>query len=57
MDMWFSDEHTENVKLSFRIERQLFSAQSEYQRIDVLDSTEFGKIIVVDGDLTLTEKD
>ena len=57
MDMWFSDEHTEDVKLSFRIERQLFSAQSEYQRIDVLDSTEFGKIIVVDGDLTLTEKD
>lgn len=57
MDMWFSDEHTENVKLSFRIERQLFSAQSEHQRIDVLDSTEFGKIIVVDGDLTLTEKD
>lgn len=57
MDMWFSDEHTQDVKLSFRIERQLFSAQSEYQRIDVLDSTEFGKIIVVDGDLTLTEKD
>ena len=46
--MWFSDMHTENVKLSIKIERQLFSAQSEYQRIDVLESREFGKILVAD---------
>ncbi|MBO8463603.1 MAG: polyamine aminopropyltransferase [Firmicutes bacterium] len=57
MEMWFSDEHTPNVKLSIRIEKQLFSGQSDFQRIDVLDSKEFGKILVVDGDLTLTEKD
>lgn len=57
MDMWFSDEHTDNVKLSIRVEQQLFSAQSEFQRIDVLDSREFGKILVADGDLMLTEKD
>ena len=48
MEMWFSDMHTENVKLSIKIDRQLFSAQSEYQRIDVLDSREFGKILVAD---------
>ena len=57
MEMWFSDEHTDNVKLSIRIEKQLFSAQSEIQRIDVLESKEFGKILVADGDLMLTEKD
>lgn len=57
MDMWFSDEHTDNVKLSIRVEQQLFSAQSEFQRIDVLESREFGKILVADGDLMLTEKD
>lgn len=57
MEMWFSDEHTEDVKLSIRINEQLFSAQSEFQRIDVLDSREFGRILVADGDLMLTEKD
>ena len=57
MEMWFSDEHTSDVKLSIRIEKQLFSGTSEYQRIDVLASKEFGKILVVDGDLMLTEKD
>ena len=57
MEMWFSDMHTENVKLSIKIDRELFSAQSEYQRIDVLYSREFGKILVADGDLMLTEMD
>lgn len=57
MEMWFSDEHTDNVKLSIRVDHQVFSAESEYQRIDVLESREFGKILVVDGDLMLTEMD
>ena len=57
MEMWFHDEHTDNVKLAIRGDYQVFSAQSEIQRIDVLESKEFGKILVVDGDLMLTEKD
>ena len=36
MVMWVSDEHTDHARLSLRVERQLFSAESEYQRIDVL---------------------
>ena len=50
MEMWFHDEHTDNVKLAIRVDNQVFSAQSEIQRIDVLESKEFGKIHVVDGD-------
>ena len=57
MEMWSHDEHTDNVKLAIRVDYQVFSAQSEIQRIDVLESKEFGKILVVDGDLMLTEKD
>ena len=57
MEMWFHDEHTDNEKLAIRVDYQVFSAQSEIQRIDVLESKEFGKILVVDGDLMLTEKD
>ena len=57
MEIWYSDEHTDNVKLSFRIDRQLFSASSDFQRIDVMESVDMGKILAVDGDLMLTEKD
>ena len=39
-----SELHTDNVKLTIRIEKQLFSGESEYQKIDVFDSEEFGKL-------------
>lgn len=57
MDYWFSENHTENVKLSIRIKRHLVNKISDYQQIDVLDSEEFGRILVLDGFLMLTEKD
>lgn len=57
MEMWFSDKHTNGVKLSIRITKQLFSAQSEHQQIDVLESKDFGKILTLDGDIILTERD
>lgn len=57
MDLWFSEKHTPDVKLSIRIEKQLFSRQSDYQRIDVFESREFGRILSLDGNIMLTERD
>ena len=57
MDYWFSDMHTGNVKISIRISKQLFSGSSEFQRIDVFDSPEFGKFLTSDGNIIFSEKD
>jgi spermidine synthase len=57
MDLWFSEQHTPDVRLSIRVERQLACLQSKFQRIDVFDSPEFGRILVLDGYLMLTERD
>ena len=57
MELWFSEPHTPNIKLSIRVDRQLYSGQSEYQQIDVFESPEFGRILVLDGYVMLTEKD
>lgn len=35
MDIWYTENHTDNVRLSFRIDRQLASVQSDFQRIDI----------------------
>lgn len=37
MELWFSEQHTPYVRLSIKVERQLYSGQSDYQRIDVLN--------------------
>ena len=49
MEFWFSERHTKNVKLSIRVDRQLYSGKSELQRTDVIDSTAFGRFFVLDG--------
>ena len=38
MELWFSERHTPNVKLSIKVEKLLYSGQSEYQRIDIFES-------------------
>lgn len=57
MDLWFTENHTEHVKFSMKVKSHLFSAESEYQKIDVIDTYEFGKVLVIDGYLMVTEKD
>jgi len=57
MDLWFTEYHTENALFSIKIKKPVISLESEYQRIDVFDSYDFGRILVLDGYLMLTEKD
>ena len=56
-EVWFSDFQTDNVKLSIRLDRQLFSADSEYQHIDVFQSPAFGRFVALDGDVIFSEAD
>ncbi|MEZ3474073.1 MAG: polyamine aminopropyltransferase [Lachnospiraceae bacterium] len=57
MELWFTEKHTENVKLSIQVDRQLYSSQSEFQRIDIFSSKEFGRFLTLDGYMMLTQKD
>lgn len=57
MELWFSEKHTPSVKFSIQVDRQLYCGQSEFQRIDIFDSKEFGRFLTLDGYMMLTEKD
>ncbi|MDD4774186.1 MAG: polyamine aminopropyltransferase [Eubacteriales bacterium] len=57
MELWFTEKHTPNVNFSVKVDRQIYSGQSEFQRIDVFDSKEFGRFLALDGYIMLTEKD
>lgn len=57
MDLWFSEYHTKNVRFSIKVDKQLYSAKSEFQRIDVFHSKEFGNFLTLDGYMMLTQKD
>ena len=57
MEFWYTEQHTPDVRFSIRVDRQLYSGQSEFQRIDVFESPEFGRFLTLDGYMMLTEKD
>lgn len=57
MEMWFEQKDTEHVKTSVRVEKQLFGGESDYQQIAVFQSKEFGKMIVLDGEIIFSEAD
>ena len=57
MEFWFSEFHTPDVKHSIRVNKQLYSKQSDYQRIDIFETPEFGRVLTLDGNVMLTERD
>ena len=57
MDLWFSENYTENAKFGLRIKEQLYSEKSPFQQIDIFDTYEFGRLFTLDGVIMTTEKD
>ncbi len=57
MELWYTEHHTEHVRFSLKVKEQLFSGQSEFQQVDILDTVEFGRALTLDGCLMVTEKD
>ena len=57
MELWFSEFHAPDVKHSIRVDRHLYSQRSAYQQIDIFDTPEFGRVLALDGNVMLTERD
>lgn len=57
MELWFTEDHSKDVRFSIRVKKQLHYEQTEFQRIDVFESEEFGRFLTLDGLMMLTEKD
>lgn len=57
MKLWFTENHSPNVTFSMKVDEHLYTGKSEFQKIDVLQTTEFGRILTLDGLVMVTEKD
>lgn len=57
MELWYTEEHSPNVRFSIKVDQHLYSAQSRFQRIDIMKSVEFGRFLTLDGNMMLTERD
>ena len=57
MDLWYTDQHTDDVRFSMKASVQVASKKSAVQQIDILDTPAYGRVLILDGGLMTTEKD
>jgi len=56
-EIWFTETDRNNLKIDYRIKEIVYSETSPFQHIMVLDSYDFGRMLVLDGAIQTTELD
>ena len=57
MEKWFINKYSPNTILKIKIKKVLFQARSPYQNIEVFDSHDFGRLLVLDGIVNVSDRD
>jgi spermidine synthase len=55
--VWFSDAISPNFVQQYRVRGTLYTGQTRYQSVQVIDSCDFGRCLVLDGKLQSSERD
>ncbi len=54
---WFLEKHTPYSGLSLAVRERLLDERSEFQHIEVFDTVEYGRMLLLDGCVMLTDRD
>jgi len=55
--MWFYEKHIPGAGICLKIKKTLYSKKSKYQEVQILETEEFGRMLVIDGMVMTTERD
>jgi spermidine synthase len=56
-DLWADELHKKILLLRYKARRKLFSEQSEYQKVEIIETEGFGRMLFNDGIAMLSERD
>jgi len=54
---WFLEKHTPHAGLSLAVTQRLHDQHSAFQHIEVLETPEYGRVLLLDGCVMLTDRD
>ncbi|MDH5490635.1 MAG: polyamine aminopropyltransferase [Myxococcales bacterium] len=57
MALYYHEVFEQSVRFGIKIRKTIFEGESEYQRLEILDSDRFGRMLVLDGLFMTSEKD
>jgi len=57
LELWFTELQTPDLSLGCRIDRTLIHEKTEYQDLAIVETRQYGRMLVLDGCVMTTEKD
>jgi spermidine synthase len=57
MEFWFTERQTSDLGLTFRVKESLWVERTPYQTLAILDTYQYGRMLVLDGAVQTTEVD
>ncbi len=57
MSLWFTEENFGSVRYGYKTSRVLFREQSPFQLVEVIETDAFGKMMLIDGLVMITDVD
>jgi spermidine synthase len=57
MAVWFTEKQTKSFGITAKVTKELHSEQTDFQKLDMIQTEEFGNMLVLDGMVMTTEKD
>jgi spermidine synthase len=57
LQVWVEEHHEDILTMRYRVERTLFSGESDFQHIDIVETSGFGKMLFNDSTAMISERD
>lgn len=55
--LWFTEKQTENYGITMKIKRELHTEETEFQKLEMVETEEWGNMLLLDGMVMTTIKD
>ena len=56
-EMWFTEYQSPGCGLTLKVKKTLFSGKSDFQDIQIFDTEDYGRMLVLDGAIQTTDRD
>src|SRR6185312_11225088 len=57
MELWYTEKQTESYGITAKIKETYVSEQTDFQKLDMIETEEFGTMLTLDGMVMTTDRD
>lgn len=57
MELWYTEKQTEDFGITAKISETLYTEKTEFQQLDIIQTNQFGRMLVLDGCVMTTDVD